>query len=145
MATQLFYESVDIGTEITPLVKHPTTRQLVKWAGADGDYNEVHYDKDFAQKQGLSGVIVHGMLGVAFLGQMLTDWIGEEGTLRKLSCTYRGLFFPGQDAICRGSITKKYVHDNEHCAECEIWLENPKGERVIRGTALVALPSTSEG
>ena len=43
MAKELFYEDVEIGTELTPLIKHPTPRQFVKWAGASGDYAEIHY------------------------------------------------------------------------------------------------------
>ena len=62
MAEQVFYEDVEVGSEIPALVKYPTTMQLVKFAGATGDYYQIHYDKDFAQASGLSGVIVHGWL-----------------------------------------------------------------------------------
>lgn len=66
MTAQLYWDDVKVGVEIPRLIKHPTTRQLVKWAGASGDYYEVHYDKDFAQDKGLQGVIVHGRLKAAF-------------------------------------------------------------------------------
>lgn len=142
MAKQLFYEDVEVGTEIPALVKHPTTRQLVMWAGASGDYYEIHYDKDFAQNSGLPGVIVHGWLTFSFLGQLVTDWIGEQGTLKKIGCNYRGMHFPGEDLICKGKVVKKYVQNNEHHVECEIWVENSKGERTTPGTAIFSLPST---
>jgi len=61
-----FYGDVEVGAEVPALVKHPTTMQLVKWAGASGDYLQIHYDKDFAQSQGLPGVIVHGWLAGAY-------------------------------------------------------------------------------
>lgn len=80
MAEQPYYEDIEEDTELPCLSKHPTTRQLVKWAGASGDYYEVHYDKDFAQSKGLPGVIIQGRLKAAFLGQLMTDWIGEQGT-----------------------------------------------------------------
>ncbi len=51
MGKQVFYEDVEVGMEIPPLVKTPSTRQLVMWAGASGDYYEIHYDKDFALKK----------------------------------------------------------------------------------------------
>jgi acyl dehydratase len=47
MPDQVFWDDVSEGTEIPPLVKHPTTQQLVKYAGASGDYYQIHYDKDF--------------------------------------------------------------------------------------------------
>lgn len=140
MAKQPLYSSIEVGFEITTLVKHPTTRSLVKWAGASGDYFEIHYDKDFAQSMGLPGVVVHGGEISSFLGQMITDWMGEEGTLKKLGCSYRGMFFPGQDVICKGKVTKKYVKDGENYLECEIWAENTKGEKLAPGTAVVTLP-----
>jgi len=140
MTEQPLYRDIEVGSEITTLVKYPTTRSAVKWAGATGDYYEIHYDKDFAQSMGLPGVIVHGGAVFSFLGQMITDWMGEQGTLKKLGCSYRGMFSPGEDVICKGKITNKYVKDGENYLECEIWAENPKGERLARGTAVVTLP-----
>lgn len=141
MTKQAFYEDVEVGSEIPTLVKHPTTRQLVKWAGASGDYYEIHYDKDFAQTNGLAGVIVHGWLTCSFLGQLLTDWTGEQGTLLKLGCSYRGMHFPCENITCKGKVTKKYIEDGKHYVEVEIWAENPKGERTVPGSAKVILPS----
>jgi len=141
MTEQLYYEDVSVGNEVTPLVKQPTTRQLVMWAGAVGDYMPIHYDKDFAQSRGLSGVIVHGQLVGAFLGQLMTDWIGERGTLRKLSCSYKGMNYPGETLTARGKVTKKYVQDGQHYVECSLWAEDAKGEKTASGMAIVILPS----
>lgn len=141
MAEQRYYEDIVVDSEITPLVKQPTTRQLVMWAGATGDYNQIHYDKDFAQSRGLPGVIVHGQLACSFLGQLMTDWMGELGTLRKLTCNYRGMNFPGEALICKGKVNKKYVEDREHYVECSIWTENVKGEKTVSGMAVIIIPS----
>ena len=141
MAEPVFYEDIEAGSEIPALVKLPTTMQLVKFAGASGDYYPIHYDKDFAQANGLPGVIVHGWLTLSFLGQMVTDWIGEGGTLLKLSGSYRGMNYPGQDIICNGKVTRKYIEDDRHCLRLEIWAENPQGERTVSGSAVVILPS----
>ena len=124
MSSQIFYEDVDVGSEIPSLVKHPTTRQLVKWAGVVEDFYEAHYDKDFALSHGFPGVIVHGMLGVAFLAQMLTDWIGPEGTLRKINCRYRKMLLADEEVTCRGKTAKKFTENSDkHYLECEIWAE----------------------
>ncbi len=141
MAEQLYYEDIVVGSEITPLVKQPTTRQLVMWAGASGDYNQIHYDKDFAQSRGLSGVIVHGQLVCSFLSQLLTDWMGELGTLRKLTCNYRGMNFPDEALTCRGKVSRKYVENGDHYVVCNIWAENMKGEKTVSGRAIIIMPS----
>jgi acyl dehydratase len=141
MADTLYYENVNIGQAIPELLKHPTNRQLVQWCAVSGEYSEIHYDKDFAINKGLPGVVVQGMLTMSFLGQMITDWSGEQGTLKKLSVNYRAMVFPNQDLICKGIVTKKYVENNQSLIACDIWLENEKGEKVVTGEANVSLPS----
>ncbi len=141
---QLYYEDVVEGSNITQLIKQPTTTQLVMWAGASGDYNAIHYDKDYALKQGLPGVIVHGQLAGAFLGQMLTDWVGDKGNISKLSLSYKGKNFPGEALTCQGKVIKKYIEENQHLVTLRIWAENPGEEKTLTGTAVVRLPSKSD-
>ncbi len=142
MGKPLFWEDVTEGMEIPPLIKVPTTRQLVQYAGASGDFYEIHYDKDFAQGTGLVGPILHGALKNAFLAQLITDWIGELGTLTKLSCQYRGMDVPGDTLICKGTVERMYVDDGRHMVDCQIWLENSGGERTTPGSATFILPSS---
>ncbi len=141
MTGQLYFEDIAVGSEIPALVKQPTTRQLVMWAGASGDYNPIHYDKDFAQSRGLPGVIVQGQLVGSFLGQLVTDWMGERGVLRKLTCNYKGMNYPGEAIICKGMVIKKYMGNGEHYAECRLWAENAKGEKTVTGMAVVIMPA----
>ena len=127
--------------EIPVLVKCPTTQQLVMWAGASGDYNPIHYDKDFALANGLPGVIVHGWLTLSFIGQMLTGWMGEEGTLTRLSGSYKGMNLAGEEIFCHGKITRKYLEGGRNMVRLEVWAENPLGERTASGAAFIALPA----
>lgn len=141
MAEQIYFEDVKEGSELPALVKHPTPRQLVMWAGASGDLYEIHYNKDFALSQGLPGIIVHGDLTASFLAQLVTDWMGESGTFKKLYTQNRTILIPDEDIICKGVVSKKYVEAAEHYAECEVWAENSKGEKCTLGTASVTLPT----
>ena len=122
-----------VGQELPELIKHPTTRQLVQYAGAQGDFYEIHYDQDFARSVGLPGVILHGLLKAAFLGQLVTDWLGDRGTLKTFEVSYRGIDQPGRPYRCRGSVTK--VEAGE--AELEVWGEDPDGNRTTIGKATV--------
>ena len=138
---QVYYEDVQEGSDIPTLEKTPTTRTLVMWAGASGDFFELHYDKEFAATMGFPNVLVHGRLEAAYLTQLLTDWIGEKGEVKKMSVQYRGNAFPGEKLLCKGKVTKKYVQDGQNLVEAEIWVENPEGKRITPGTAVIALPS----
>ncbi len=140
---QPYYQDVAFGDEIPRLVKTPTTRQLVMWAGASGDYNPIHYDKDLALARGLPGVVVHGQLAACFLGQLVTDWMGEQGSLKKLSISYKGMNLPGESITCQGRVTRKFVEDGGHYVLADVWVENSRGEKTVTGTATVLLPGRS--
>ena len=138
MADQIYLEDVEEGMELPTLRKDPTTQQLVMYAGASGDYYQIHYDRQFALGNGLPDVILHGALKNAFLGQLMTDWIGEHGTLSRLRVQYRGMDVPGTPIFAKGVVTRK-GDDGE--VECDIWLENAEGKRTTPGSAVVVLPS----
>ena len=141
MGQQVYWEDTQEGLEIPTLAKEPTTRQLVQYAGASGDLYEIHYDKDYALGNNLPGVILHGALKSAWLGQLMTDWIGEHGALKKLTTQYRGMDIPGDNIFCKGIVTRKYVENGEHLVDCDIWVENGQGEKTTPGSATVMLPS----
>lgn len=127
--------TLTVGQEIPELVKHPTTRQLVQYAGAQGDFYEIHYDQDYARSVALPGVILHGLLKAAFLGQLVTDWLGDTGVLESFEVSYRGIDVPGKPYRCRGVI-KRIDGDR---VELEVWGENPDGTRTTVGSATVKL------
>ena len=141
MAEQTYWEDVSVGDEIPTLQKNCSTQQLVVWAGASGDYYQIHYDQTFAKETGLDGIIVHGALKNAFLGQLLHDWVAPDGAVRTFGCTYRGMDYPNQDILCRGVVTKKYVDGSHHLVDLEIWTENPSGQKTSPGSGTVTLPA----
>lgn len=135
------WSDVTEGMSIPELTKKPSTQQLVIWAAGSGDFYQIHYDKDFAVGTGLPGLIVHGALKNAFLGQLVHDWIGNNGKIEKYGCSYRGMDYPNEEIICKGVVTKKYEQDGAKLVDLEIWTENPKGEKTTPGTATVVLNS----
>ena len=141
MGDQVYWDDVKEGTELPDLVKHPTTQQLVKYAGASGDYYQIHYDQTYARSNDLEDVILHGALKNAVLGHLVTKWMGPAGDLKRLVCQYRGMDIPGTPVTIKGVVTKKYQESGDNLVDCEIWLQNEKGEKTTPGSATVALPS----
>ena len=68
---------VAVGTEIPEQVSRVTRADLVRYAGASGDFNPIHWSDRFAVKVGLPGVIAHGMLTMALVGRAVTTWAGS--------------------------------------------------------------------
>jgi acyl dehydratase len=99
---------VEKGTQLPPLEKGPITEiDLVRYAGASGDFNPIHVVPRVARFVGLEdGVIAHGMLIMAYAGQMLTDWAGVD-SVQRLKVRFSGMTKPGDTVVCRGRITKK--------------------------------------
>ncbi|MFC2040678.1 MaoC/PaaZ C-terminal domain-containing protein [Chloroflexota bacterium] len=142
--TLLYYEDIIEGMALPEIVKRPSTRQLVKWAAATEDMYEAHYDKDFAEGLGLPAVLVQGRLKAAYLGQLVCGWARAGGRLKKLSCRYLTVDFPGNIITCRGTVIRKYRENDEYFAECSVWAENDRGEKTISGEAIVQLPTRGE-
>jgi acyl dehydratase len=138
---QIYIQDVKAGDELPVLTKTCTPRQLVMWAAASGDFYEIHYDVEFARAMGLPGLVVHGALKNAFLGQLLHDWVAPEGRIVRYGCSYRGLDYPGEELHCGGTVTGISRDGGAHLVELDIWLRNERQEITTPGTAVVELPS----
>ena len=81
MTATVKYADVAVGMELPP-VSYPATRlSLVKYCGASGDFNVIHWNERIARSVGLPNVIAHGMFTMAQAGRYVTDWAGDAGAL----------------------------------------------------------------
>ncbi len=72
---------VEVGTELPEQTYRVTRADLVRYAGASGDFNPIHWNERVATEVGLPGVIAHGMLTMATAGRVVTDWAGDPGAV----------------------------------------------------------------
>jgi acyl dehydratase len=122
------------GAELPPLVKPPVERiQLVKYAGASGDFNRIHVEEGFAREAGYNSVFAHGMLVMGFLGQLVSDFCGP-AAIRKLHCRFKAITWPDDVITCRGRITARHPDGRLELALTAI---NQAGTVVAEGTASV--------
>ncbi|MDY6857379.1 MAG: MaoC/PaaZ C-terminal domain-containing protein [Thermodesulfobacteriota bacterium] len=143
MTKQLYYEDVEVGSELPSQTRTTTTRQLVMYAGAEDDYFEGHYDHNFAVMMGMKGVFNHGWLVAAFLGRMITDWKGDEGSFKSFRIQYRSPTFPSEPILCKGKVSNKCIKDYEHLVECDVWAENENGNQNTIGKVTFSVPTRS--
>jgi len=140
---QVHFEDVSDGMELPSKTKGPlTVTDLVRFAGASGDYALIHHDREYARDvAGMPDIILHGQAKLAFLTHLVTDWIGLGGEIRKLGAQYRGIDIVGDTVVTKGKVTRKYTADGEDRVELEVWNENERAGVTTSGTAVVALPS----
>ena len=81
MAAQVRWADVEVGTELPTQTFHLDRAALVRYAGASGDFNVIHWNQRVATEVGLPDVIAHGMLTMALGGRVVTDWLGDPGAL----------------------------------------------------------------
>ncbi len=81
MAAKVTYDSVEPGTELPPGAFPVTRGTLVRYAGASGDFNPIHWNERFAREVGLPDVIAHGMFTMASAVRVVTDWAGDPGAV----------------------------------------------------------------
>jgi len=140
VAGQVYFEDVAVGMAIPPLQKKPSNTLLFLYSAVTWNPQRIHYDKEYTLTEGYHDVIVHGPLRGAFLSQLLTRWIGEEGTLKKLLYTNRDIAYVNELLTCKGTVTRKWIDDGLGYVECEVWVEDEQGNRVTPGKATVSLP-----
>ena len=132
------WENIQEGDAIFEMTKTPGLTQLVKYSAGSGDFNPLHHDADFEQSKMIGSIIVHGRFKYAALGELVSNWLGHGGKIKRISCQYRGMDFPNQKMTLKGVVKRKYKENGEKLVEAEIWTENEAGKVTTPGTAIVA-------
>ncbi|MBX5452232.1 MaoC/PaaZ C-terminal domain-containing protein [Thermogemmatispora sp.] len=140
LPTKRYFEDVQVGDEIPRLVKSPITHlQLVRYAGASGDFNPLHTDPKIGEMLGIGGIIAHGMLIMGFLGQLLSDYVGPTA-LRKFGVRFKSMTRLDDVITCSGTVTEKYEADGEARIAGKIQAVDQNGDVKASGTFVAALP-----
>lgn len=134
------FETVRVGDVLPPLQLPPVNRAtLALFGGASGDHNPIHIDTDFARRAGMPDVFAQGMLGMAWLGRLLTGWV-PQSRLRRFDVRFAGITHLGNAIRCQGRVVDKFEADGEHRVRIELRSANQYGQTKIAGEAIVALP-----
>ena len=130
-----YVEDVSEGDDLPPLTKAISSVQMMMYGAATWDFMRIHYDADYARSQGFSRAFVDGQMLGAFLAQLVVDWAGDPGALRRLSLRYRTFVYPGDTVTCRGHVSRILIEGDEALAECEVMAVN-QDDDVVAGPAL---------
>lgn len=130
---------ITIGKQLPALTLEPVNRTMLALFGcASGDLNPVHLDLDVARKLGLPDVFAQGMLGMAWLGRLLTNW-APQSRLRRIDVRFQGITHLGNAITCRGEVVEICDVGGERCARVQVSNINQFGQLKIVGEALISL------
>ncbi len=142
MSEQVRYDSVAIGAELPP-VSYPVTRlSLVKYCGAAGDFNVIHWNERIARSVGLPDVIAHGMFTMAQAGRFVTDWAGPAATVTEFGVRFSAMVVVPDDDIGAVIDVSGQVADKLEGNRVAIALTARSGDTKVltRARAVVRLP-----
>ena len=145
------YDDIEVGNKMPAYTSAPITRtHLVRYAGASGDFNPLHYDQTFARMIGMKNIIAHGMLIMGIAGEAITSWI-ENKYLRKFNVRFLSMTEPVDwddtdntkdraTIIVKGEVVKKFEENGEKRIQCDIIAQDALGSKKLSGFFIAALP-----
>ena len=134
------YDALTVGDAIPSLTLPPLSRlTLALYCGASGDHNPIHVDSDFARSAGMPDVFAHGMLSMAWLARVLTQWV-PQSAIRDYSVRFAAITQVAETITCAGVITEKFEVDGERRVRLQLTTANAEGQVKLAGDAVVAWP-----
>lgn len=141
MAATPDYATLNVGDELPMFKPPPITRTtLAIYCGASGDHNPLHVDIDFARDSGLDDVIAHGMLIMAYMGRVLTNWVPQVA-IQSFDTRFQAMTHIGDAITARGRIVDKFADEGRPCVRIELSATDATGEVKTSGTAVLAFES----
>jgi acyl dehydratase len=133
------------GVTAPPREFGPLTRQMfVRYAGASGDLNPMHYDDGFARSAGHPSVFAQGMFCAALLAGFATEWLGA-GNVRRFGVRFREQVWPGDVLTCTGTVTVVSAESDRDRVSLELTATRQTGGVAISGTAEFLIPRNASG
>lgn len=143
----LVFNEIPLGYELPPQTKHVTQEKITKDAEASLDYNPIHIDPEYCKCINLLGkgtTIAHGMMTLAFMGKIVTDWVFPGGGgLKWLEGKFIEPVRPGDTITVYAWVTEKHLRPKkeENFVVLEVWCENQTGQKVAVGTVAATIPN----
>jgi acyl dehydratase len=152
MAKKMYFEDINVGDAMPVFTSAPITRtNLVRYAGASGDFNPLHHDETFVTLFGMQRVIAHGMFIMGITSNAITQWIDNK-YLRNFKVRFSGMTEPAdltdfENTKARATITitgevvKKFAEGGENLIQCDITAMDALGSVKLTGSFMAAVPS----
>jgi len=133
------YAEVKEGQEVPVFVRVTDFMHWNRYAAVNDEFVYIHMDDEMGRKVGQKAAFGMGNLQVSYLHNMLRDWIGDDGMIKKFSCQFRSMNFKNDTITAKGKVLKKYEQGGEKLVDLDVWTENQAGQQLCPAKATVAL------
>jgi acyl dehydratase len=128
-----------VGTELPPFVRTTGLPNWNRYAAVNDEFIDIHMDDESARGVGMPGVFGMGNLRIAYLHNLLADWLGDTGDLADFTCQFRGLNLKGDALTCTAVVTGARDGDGLQLVDLALGVVNQDGVDTTPGTATVVL------
>lgn len=133
-----YWDNVEIGSRLTPLIKEPITRLMIAhFAAASDDFSPMTLDDEFAKTAGFGSVFAPNLMATAIAEETLRHFATVN--IVSINTTFQRLIWPKDILQAKGFINRRYQKNDEHRVQFAIWVENQNGDVIMKGQAICVL------
>ena len=134
--------TLEVGQIVAERSVHLTRESLVRYAGASGDFNPIHYRDDVAERVGLPGVLAHGMLTMGIAVETLIEWLGDSGRILEYGVRFTRPVVVDAETGAELTITAKVGAVDDEVARIDLTVAH--ADTVVLGKAQVRVRTAAE-
>ncbi len=139
---QRYFEDINEGDVVPPVVTNVTVQRLVIEAGANRDFTPIHHNTEIAQGQGAPEMYANNVFIQGMWERVVREYIGLAGTIRKVGPFRMRIFNPvGENVVTRGTVARKWQAEGQNFLELQVQSEHSGGVSVGPGPVVVTIPS----
>ena len=132
-------DNLKVGDSIPEITFDEITQvQLIKYAGAAGDFNPIHTVPEYAKEAGLDGTIAHGMLVMGMLGKLVSDWAGVKNIV-KYGVSFKSKTLPGDVLTAKGEVKKITESEGKTLVDCKVFIQDSNGDIKVDGKVTIRI------
>ncbi len=139
LSSKVSFENIKKGDRIPSYKVKMDRKTYFEYNKLVSEINPLHFDKKYAQQLGFKNIVVAGVYTFSFIPKMITEWIGEPGSIRSIEIKYNKPIYIEDIITYYGTVKKKYVKDNKKYIDCNISIENVEGTKSISAMATIKL------
>ncbi|MFH2047540.1 MAG: MaoC family dehydratase [Pseudomonadota bacterium] len=144
MSGYITFEELNIGEDLTPVIKKMTQEKINRYVSIAEDYNPIHTDEEFAKKTPFKGIIAPGYQTMAYISELMSRDFGNAWyTSGKMDIRMVKVVRPGDLLTARAKVVDKKEEEGKNIAVFEVRLTNQNNEDVIIGNAEAAFPKNN--
>ena len=123
---QIYWEDVEVGQEIPGYSMEITWTTVTEQTSGSQDFHEVHHDPDIAKADNRPNIFMNTGFSQGVTSRVMADWIGDKGFLTFFNMELRKMNLLHDTMVFKGKVTEKYVKDDKHYVDADVWVENDR-------------------